>query len=110
MNDIGDRKVKMLVENRETGQAPAGYRRAMVGFEPADDLFLSRLAQDIVAIPDQLDLGGCAIEHFSECPMGISKPIKLFFVSIVGFISSNESIVQPKVVNGPIEIFYGADS
>ena len=55
-------------------------------------------------------LGGCAIEHFSECPVGISKPIKLFVVSIVGFISSNESIVQPKVVNGPIEIFYGADS
>ena len=55
-------------------------------------------------------LGGYAIEHFSECSVGISKPIKLFFVAIVGFISANESIVQPKVVNGPIEIFYGAGS
>ena len=55
-------------------------------------------------------LGGCAIEHFSEYSAGISKPIKLFFVAIVGFISANESIVQPKVVNGPIGIFYGAGS
>ena len=52
----------------------------------------------------------CAVEHFSECAVGLSRLKKRYVVELVGIMFVNELILSYKVVHYPREIFYGAGS
>ena len=108
-NRLGVALQQIAAHTRPIGFAFRTEHLPIPGSKDLYDKVIDRLCRQL-ASQAKTRLGGCAIEHFSECSVGISKRIKLFCVAIVGYISANESIVQPKVVNDPIEIFYGADS
>ena len=55
-------------------------------------------------------LGACAVEHFSECSVGLSRRKKRYLVEQVGIMFVNERLSPSKVVHYRREIFYGAGS
>src|SRR3546814_9929013 len=57
MDHLGERQVELLVEQLEAGERAGHQARAVIAAPARDDLLLLRPAEDVVVVPDELDVG-----------------------------------------------------
>ncbi len=57
VDHLGQRQIELLVEGFEPGQRAGDQARAVVAAPAGDDLLLLRAAEDVVVVPDELDVG-----------------------------------------------------
>lgn len=78
VNDLFHRQVELLVKQLQPGQRAGDQPRPVIAAPARDDLLLLRPAQDVVVIPDQLDVGLIRVRaakaeidlgHIRRCPV-----------------------------------------
>src|SRR3546814_9135904 len=57
MYHLVERQVELLVEQLEAGERAGHQARAVIAAPARDDLLLLRPAEDVVVVPDELDVG-----------------------------------------------------
>src|SRR5690606_21304407 len=57
MEDAIKRQVELVVEQLQAGERAGNQTRAVVAAPARDDFFLLRPAENVVIVPDQLDVG-----------------------------------------------------
>src|SRR3546814_10803118 len=73
MDHLGERQVELLVEQLEAGERAGHQARAVLAAPARDDLLLLRPAEDVVVVPDELDVGLVGVRRSEEHPSALQS-------------------------------------